>query len=327
MNYIVLDLEWNQAMNQSNKSKADSMQFEIIEIGAVKLDEHFNEVARYESLIKPELYKKLHPIIMEITKIKDEDLQKERDFRTVIFEFFQWCGKDYTLCTYGSQDLAELQNNLEYYGINPEDLGIHWTYPLLYIDVQKLFGIAYNDSNEQRSLESAVKQLNLSSDKGFHRALDDAVYTSQILGNLDFELIANHYSLDYYRIPETRYQEKEIKISGHNEFISIACENKEELLEQPYLYVTKCVICGRKCRKKIRWFTDNSKYTCISICPEHGLMEGTIHVKQNKINDVYYIIRKVCLIDESELENVIARKENIKEKRRQKRQRDKNKKL
>lgn len=56
-------------------------------------------------------------------------------------------------------------------------------------------------------------------------------------------------------------------------------------------------------------------------------MEGTIHVKQNRIRNVYYAIRKVSLINNEELENIIVKKENIKEKRRQKRQREKNKKL
>lgn len=327
MNYIVFDLEWNQTINQNNKNKTDALQFEIIEVGAVMLDEDFNEISRYSSLIKPVLHRKIHPIIREITKITDEDLQMERDFKTVISEFFQWCGEDYILCTYGNQDLMELQNNLEYHGINSPELGVQWSYPMMYIDVQKIFGLAQNENNEQRSLESAVTQLNLAQDKEFHRALEDAVYTGQILAKLERDLISENYSLDYYRIPKTKQEEKEIKISGHNEFISMGYENKEDLLEQPYLYVTRCVICDRKCRKKIKWFTDNSKYTCISVCPEHGIMEGTIHVKQNRIRNIYYAIRKVSLINNEELENIIAKKENIKERRRLKRQREKNKKL
>ncbi|MCI8669846.1 MAG: exonuclease domain-containing protein [Lachnospiraceae bacterium] len=327
MNYIVFDLEWNQTINQNNKNKTDALQFEIIEVGAVMLDEDFNEISRYSSLIKPVLHQKIHPIIKEITKITDEELQTQRDFKTVISEFFQWCGEDYVLCTYGNQDLMELQNNLEYHGINCMELGIRWSYPMMYIDVQKIFGLAQNENNEQRSLESAVIQLNLVQDKDFHRALEDAIYTAGILRKMERDLIFGNYSLDYYRIPETRQEEKEIKISGHNEFISTGYDCKEMLLEQPYLYVTRCVICDKKCRKKIKWFADNSKYICVSVCPEHGIMEGTIHVKHNKIRDVYYAIRKVGLINDEELENIILKKENIKERRRQKRQRDKNKKL
>lgn len=318
MNYIVLDLEWNQAVNPTGKSEL--LQFEIIEIGAVKLDEELKEISRYESLIKPSVHKKLHPIIREIKKISDESLASKRDFQTVIYEFFRWCGEDYILCTYGNQDLAELQNNMEYHGIQGANLGISWSYPMMYIDVQKIYGIAYNN-NEQAALETAVKQLNLKLDKGFHRALEDAVYTGQILKKLDKDLVANNYALDYYRIPRTKREEQEVMVSGHNEFISMACESKEKLLEQLYIYVTKCPVCGKKCRKKIKWFADNSKYTCISTCTVHGYLEGTLHIKQNKIRDEYYAIRKVSLIDSVEVENVIQRKENIKEKRRQKRRR------
>ena len=52
MNYIVLDLEWNQSPSgkiYSNKS----LPFEIIEIGAVKLNSCFKEIGRFSELIKP----------------------------------------------------------------------------------------------------------------------------------------------------------------------------------------------------------------------------------------------------------------------------------
>ena len=39
MNYIVLDLEWNQGRKDSKNSKR--LPFEVIEIGATKLDNNF----------------------------------------------------------------------------------------------------------------------------------------------------------------------------------------------------------------------------------------------------------------------------------------------
>ena len=41
MNSIVLDLEWNQA--QTRDREAPGLTFEVIEIGAVRLDEHGNQ--------------------------------------------------------------------------------------------------------------------------------------------------------------------------------------------------------------------------------------------------------------------------------------------
>ena len=40
MNYIIFDLEWNQPMLKVNSKP--QMPFEIIEIGAIKLDEKFS---------------------------------------------------------------------------------------------------------------------------------------------------------------------------------------------------------------------------------------------------------------------------------------------
>ena len=66
MNYIVFDLEWNQSPNGKEDS-VDHLPFEIIEIGAVKLDEGFCQVGEFHKLIRPQVYKKLHLKISEVT--------------------------------------------------------------------------------------------------------------------------------------------------------------------------------------------------------------------------------------------------------------------
>ena len=59
MDYIVLDLEWNQCPD--GKDKEDKrLPFEIIQIGAVKLNEQFEETDRFNEYIRPVLYKTLH---------------------------------------------------------------------------------------------------------------------------------------------------------------------------------------------------------------------------------------------------------------------------
>ena len=46
MDYIVLDLEWNQSPNGKEDS-VEHLPFEIIEIGAVKLDEAFRQKGEF----------------------------------------------------------------------------------------------------------------------------------------------------------------------------------------------------------------------------------------------------------------------------------------
>ena len=51
MNFIIFDLEWNNAYNYKLKRGMN----EIIEIGAVKLDENLDVVDTFKQLIKPQL--------------------------------------------------------------------------------------------------------------------------------------------------------------------------------------------------------------------------------------------------------------------------------
>ena len=51
MNSIVLDLEWNQA--QTRDREAPGLTFEVIEIGAVRLDENGNQTDSFSCLIRP----------------------------------------------------------------------------------------------------------------------------------------------------------------------------------------------------------------------------------------------------------------------------------
>ncbi len=54
MNYIVFDLEWNQS-HIGSAGEHPRMPFEIIEIGAVKLDENYKVIDEFSRLIKPKI--------------------------------------------------------------------------------------------------------------------------------------------------------------------------------------------------------------------------------------------------------------------------------
>ena len=118
MNYIVLDLEWNQSPEGKECSKSN-IPFEIIQRGAVKLDDQFNIVSEFDRYVRPKLYEKLHKKVEEIIDISIEELnEKGEDFVTAADDFFEWCGSDFTFCTWGGTDLIELQRNCAYYKVN-----------------------------------------------------------------------------------------------------------------------------------------------------------------------------------------------------------------
>ena len=64
--YIVLDLEWNQS-SRGKEGSVNCLPFEIIEIGAVKLNENFRTVSEFHRLIRPRVYRQMHFKISEVT--------------------------------------------------------------------------------------------------------------------------------------------------------------------------------------------------------------------------------------------------------------------
>ena len=91
-----MDLEWNQSP-RGRAGKCGDMPFEIIEIGAVKLDEQLREVGQFHEFIKPTVYRQLHYKTKEILKLDVKELQQCRGFKPVIQDFLAWCGDDYLI--------------------------------------------------------------------------------------------------------------------------------------------------------------------------------------------------------------------------------------
>ena len=53
MKYIIFDLEFNQSSNK--EEKLDELPFEIIQIGALKLDENLEVISIFNELVKKSL--------------------------------------------------------------------------------------------------------------------------------------------------------------------------------------------------------------------------------------------------------------------------------
>lgn len=180
MNYIVLDLEFNQAFDfEKNKTinPIPSCRFEIIQIGAVKLDQSFNVINKLDLYIKPYLYKEIHPYVKKLTGISEEFLKDKPYFKEIVPDFKNFIGneEDCIFCVWGSSDLRALYRNLSYYKILTKDL------ILKYVDVQNM-ATSYLKFSKGGAigLKSAIELLNLPIKEDFHNALNDAIYTAEI---------------------------------------------------------------------------------------------------------------------------------------------------
>ncbi len=281
MNNIVLDLEWNQ--NPKGKEDFnDNLLFEVIEIGAIKLNNENKVIDQFHSYICPIVYNEFHPKTKELLHLDMSVLENEKKFPEVINSFFKWCGQDYSFCTWGMMDIWELRNNMRYHNVEQWLKG-----PVVYYDVQKLFALQYEGIKNPKTLEYAVDYLGIKKKRAFHSAIHDAMYTAQI-----FECINNHtkqyISFDCYYPPMTKEEEIKIKYDNYKKHITRSYTCKEDLLQDFSVKSVECFYCNKRIHKKIKWFSINSKnYICLAYCRDHGYIKGRIQIKKTGFGSIY----------------------------------------
>lgn len=185
MNYIVFDLEFNQDFSSESGKKLHRSFFEIVQIGAVKLDENLNTLDTFDRFIKPSVYPVVNPYITELTGITTERLESEKTFPESYEDFteFACCG-DVVFCVWGMADLKELYRNISYHKLDQKLLSKK------YINLQS--SAAHHFGLPQKNLpklKSAVELLSIPLVYSFHNAFHDALYTAEVFRRINREFI------------------------------------------------------------------------------------------------------------------------------------------
>lgn len=179
MNYIVLDLEFNQAFpfkSGEKKEPVPECPFEIIQIGAVKLDESLNQISTFDGMIQPCIYPRIHPFVEKITGIKQEHIKNQPQFPKVYQAFLDFIGEeDAVLCTWGGDDIKSLFRNIIYHKFDTNTITNY------YLNIQT-FASSFLKQEDGKAigLKNAVVELALTIDTPFHNALNDAIYTARV---------------------------------------------------------------------------------------------------------------------------------------------------
>lgn len=310
MNYIVLDLEWNQS-NTGLEDEAARLPVEVIEIGAVKLNDTFVVTDKFSQLVKPEVYREMHQITGELIHLQMQELQRGKPFPEAAKAFLDWCGtEEYMFCTWGSMDLTEFQRNMEFYNMTPLSDG-----PIAFLDVQKLFSLAFEDGKSRRALEYGVDKLEIKKDIPFHRAYSDAYYTSGILRLVAGQSpeVLKKVSYDVFHPPLSRDREVKIQFDSYVKYISREFDSKAEAFADKEVSSSKCYVCHRNLRKKLKWFSVNGRhYYCLAYCEKHGYLKGKIRVRRSDSGRIY-VVKTTKLIPEEEAEKVRERSVHARE--------------
>lgn len=169
MYYVIMDLEWNNSYNKKLKSFFN----EIIEIGAVMVDEDLDVVDTFSVLIRSQLSNKLSGRVKNLTHISNEDMYGGISFSKAVSDFSKWIDdRDCTFMSWGNGDLRVMLDNLRCFcGIE----GIPFI--LKYMDLQKYCQQYLKLSNAQQiGLSAAATLFGIDVSKySTHRALDDSL--------------------------------------------------------------------------------------------------------------------------------------------------------
>lgn len=178
MNYIVYDLEWNQPRSAEEKvTDPVTLSGEIIQIGAVKMDEKMNIVGTYTIMVEPVYYRTMNSAVKKLTGIDDEDLRSGVPFAEAYRGFLEFCGENFTLLTWGGDDMRILTANMAIHGIKAEK-------PFECINIQRVFGRQIAKTKKQISLENAVEMTGEPPYRA-HDALNDAMSSALVCKHMD----------------------------------------------------------------------------------------------------------------------------------------------
>ena len=178
MHYIVLDMEWNQSVTYSGIVREPVfLTGEIIQIGAVKLDENFAAVDSFNARVLPEYYTELHPKVAAVTKLTPQDLLRGKPFSRVFESFCEWCGTDFSFLIWGTEDLRILQKNMQLHNIDTSFM------PPCF-NLQNIFAVQAAHNTRQYGLARALSYFHETPFEA-HDALNDAKSTALLCSHLD----------------------------------------------------------------------------------------------------------------------------------------------
>lgn len=175
MQYIVIDLEWNGSYSK----KAHGYFNEIIEVGAVKVNENMQILDEFRSAIKPVVSKKLSSIVTDLTNITAEELEDGTTFAGMMRQLSRWMGTEPSVVlTWSTTDLLVLMENCRFF-YGRQEIPFLQNYMDFQVYAQQRMGV---DTAQQLGLARAGEMLGIpEDDMSLHRALDDSRLTAAIL--------------------------------------------------------------------------------------------------------------------------------------------------
>ena len=286
MNYVILDLEWDSTFFVKQKRFIN----QILQIGAVKLDQNFQIIDTFEITVKSAISKRVTGRFARLTGITSDVMRTGVPFAQAVEKYNAWVGDDTVTMTWSNSDLYTILENEE----NLLD-GVKFKIEK-YMDLQKFIQNemklkGYEDKN-QVSLALAAEFLDVKTDDiDFHTAKDDSLVAAYLLKKC--------YNAERFvpLIKDTANPEFFKKLR----FKSYAISNlKDENVDKKYLEFS-CPKCKQKAKKVTKWKYSNRWFSANFICDCGEKFNGRVTFK--KTYDDLIVRQKICEFKEKKKEN------------------------
>ena len=303
MAYIVFDMEWNQPMCAAQPQKGKNgvkLSGEIMQIGAIKLNDNLEIMGDFSLCVRPHFYKRLNKRVRELTGISKEELLAADIFPAVFAQFDAFCGENPIMLTWGFDDIPILRQNLVAWDLGTEICENSY-------NLQTIFNTQTDGGKSQRSLAFALEYFNIEATLEAHDALHDAYHTALVAKKLDIKG----------------------GIAAYGGGSSGALWEHPISSESFYPYANKrlafsdkslTVICCPECKKMLetaKWVTKGGNfYVALASCEEHGDFIGRIkfsHLSDKALSAVKNVFKGSKFATEH-YEEVFKKSENRKEK-------------
>jgi 3'-5' exoribonuclease 1 len=170
MNYIIFDLEatcW--------ENTPPGYVQEIIEIGAVLIDDYGDVVSKFSQFVRPQAHPNLSPYCLNLTGITQIDVNRAKPYPDVINQFMDWAQvdyDDYILCSWGEFDQKMLSADCRRH-----DFDNAWTD--YYVNLKGEYR-AIKGLSKAIGLKKAVELEGFEFTGDHHRAISDAENLAKI---------------------------------------------------------------------------------------------------------------------------------------------------
>jgi sporulation inhibitor KapD len=176
MNYLVVDFEFTFYKRPVGRPR--NFFAEIIEIGAVKLDENLNECGKLQSFVKPHFFPKHAKDAMDFCMITDADMKKAIAFPAMLEKISAMYEAGKTLfVAWGDSDYKVLSDGCSCHKLDNPVLVAD------YLDLAEAYKLWRGEENTP-GLKTAITEMEVTADGLAHTAFDDAYNTGKVLAKM-----------------------------------------------------------------------------------------------------------------------------------------------